>query len=121
MNESEKYDKARQRVKEKKGFYIHLSIYLIVNIVFLIVSYLDGEGLQWLYICLFWAIGLVPHYLSVFGFPGRQNVLSQDWEEREIKKELSKMDQNQTFEEDDELELRALKKQNREWDDKDFV
>ena len=124
MKDSERYYKAQQIVKKKKGFYSHLSIYLIVNLVFLIISYMDGQGFQWLYICLFWAIGLIPHYFSVFGFPGKQKVLSNEWEEKEIQKELDKMEGNPyslNSEEEDELELRELNKLPRELDDNDFV
>ncbi|MFT6320228.1 MAG: hypothetical protein ACJAT4_001151 [Granulosicoccus sp.] len=122
MENSEKYYKAQQRVKQKKGFYIHLLIYMIVNLVFLFISYMDGQGFQWLYICLFWAIGLIPHYFGVFGFPGKQKLGSKEWEEREIQKELDKMEDNQyPLGSEDDLELRELNKLPREWDDKDLV
>lgn len=124
MKDSEKYYKAKKIVKQKKGFYSHLSIYMIVNLVFLIISYMDGQGFQWLYICLFWAIGLIPHYFSVFGFPGKQKIGSKEWEEQEIQKELDKMEGNPyatDSEGEDDLELRELKKLPREWDDKDLV
>ncbi len=121
MNNSENYNKARERVKKKKGFYGHLASYLITNLVFLILSYMDGEGFQWLYICLFWGIGLALHYLGVFGFPGKKKVFSKEWEENEIQKELDKMENNQFPEMEDDLELRELEKQNRKWDDQDLV
>ncbi len=124
MEDSEKYYKAKQRVKRKKGFYIHLTIYMIINLIFLFISYMDGQGFQWLYICLFWAVGLIPHYFGVFGFPGKEKVLSNEWEEREIQRELDKMEHNQSpldYEEEEGLELKELNKQSREWDDKDLV
>lgn len=121
MNKSEKYYEARQKVKKKKGFYKHLAFYLTFNVVFLIVSYMDGQGFQWLYICLFWGIGLVPHYLGVFGFPGKQKILSKEWEDNEIQKELEKIENNEYPEVEEDLELREIEKLDRELDDKDFV
>jgi hypothetical protein len=82
---------------------------------------MDGQGFQWLYICLFWGIGLALHYLGVFGFPGKQKVFSKEWEENEIQKELDKMENNQFPEVEDDLELRELEKLDRKWDDKDLV
>ena len=42
MSEQEIYEEAKKRVKAKRGFYRHLVIYLVVNIVLIIVWALSG-------------------------------------------------------------------------------
>jgi len=58
-------------LKEKRGFYIHLIIYILVNIgLYAQWWYLtDGEGFAWPITTTFgWGIGLVAHFLVVFIF-----------------------------------------------------
>lgn len=122
MNEEEQYRRARKRVKRKKGFYSHLAVYLAVNFALMVVS--EGESFP---VILFWGIGLVSHYLKTFGFPGRNKVLSPEWEEREIEKEMQRFrPMNNTYQDpapvnDEELELKEFKKLRKEWDDSEFV
>ena len=120
MTDYDRYLEARKRVNQKKSFYRHFASYIAVNIALLIVS--EGESFP---VILFWGIGIVSHYLKVFGFPGRSRVLSREWEEREIEKELRKMGPPEQHEEvmipEDELELKEFKKLRKEWDDSEFV
>ena len=37
MSEEEIYKKARERVEEKKGFFTHLAVYVLVNILLVII------------------------------------------------------------------------------------
>ncbi len=104
------YERAKKKVKERKGFYGHLTAYLATGIFFLAINMLNFDGDIWFYWPLLgWGIGLLIHYFNVFGLPfvGR---LDEDWEEKEIQKEL---DENMEIEEYDELELRALEKHRR--------
>ena len=39
----EKYDRAKKRVDELKGFYIHLTIYVVINTFILINIYLNSD------------------------------------------------------------------------------
>jgi len=73
-----------------------------------------------------WGIGIVMHYISVFGISSPSG---EDWEEKEMEKEMRKIkrqhfvepdDENITLP-DDELELKEFKKLRDEWDDRDFV
>ena len=116
------YSAAKTRVKRKKGFYSHLSVYLAVNIAMFFVVLLSGEGLNWLPIVLMWGIGLACHFFSVFGLPGIGAYDSKEWEREEIRKELVKQGyevDDESF--DEELELRELKKPRREFREDDFV
>ena len=99
----DKYLRAKKRVKELKGFYIHLAIYLVINSfisVNKIISnvYENGETFNeafwdfgtfagW----IFWGIGLAIHGFNVFGLPF---LFGKDWEDRKIQKYM-KEDDNQ--------------------------
>ncbi len=90
MNEEEKYQKARQRVEELKGFYIHLLIYLLINCGLLSINLIFVPGHLWFFWPLLgWGIGIVAHGLAVFGFGG---FLGREWEEKKIKELMDKME-----------------------------
>lgn len=86
---------ARKRVKTKKGFYIHLQVYVVVNAFLFIITTLEEGTLFASYpAALSWGVGLAIHYLVVFGFPGIDGS-SSEWEMREYEKERDKLAQNQ--------------------------
>ena len=89
------YIRAKKRVDSIKGFYWHLAVYIVVNIfiVTIIVSNSDVElfSLGALSTPLFWGIGLLFHFLGVFG----SNILfGTGWEKRKIKEFMDKDLQN---------------------------
>jgi len=89
--EYDKYAKAKKKVDEIKGFYIHLTVYLVVNAFLMIpiLKYTNGNEINfWSFsTAIFWGIGLLFHAFSVFG----KNVFfSKDWEERKIKELMDK-------------------------------
>ncbi|WP_428225435.1 2TM domain-containing protein [Flavobacterium sp.] len=97
-NEGEaRYYEAYKRVKKIKGFYTHLFVYVIINIMIIIVNIqqLDaGESyFQWhnFYTAFFWGIGLLTHALSVF-LPNF--ILGSNWEERKIQELMDKQKGN---------------------------
>lgn len=58
-------------IKEKRGFYIHFIIYIIVNIgLYAQWWYMTGgEGFAWpITTTLGWGIGVVAHFVVVFFF-----------------------------------------------------
>lgn len=87
-DEQIKYESAYKRVKKIRGFYSHLTAYLVVNAVFIILNFQNlkpGESyfkFENFATAFFWGIGIVAHALSVFG-PGI--IFGKDWEERKIK------------------------------------
>lgn len=88
MNEQERYEKAKKRVEELKGFYTHFFIYLLVNLMLFIINILTSPGQFWFYWPLFgWGIGLLIHALTVFVFSG---LFGKEWEERKIRKIMEK-------------------------------
>jgi uncharacterized integral membrane protein len=87
------YDKAINRVKKIKGFYTHLAVYIVINIIFVIVniqnldkgeSYFQFKNFS---TAFFWGIGLVAHGLSTFG---GEIFFGSDWEEKKIKELMEK-------------------------------
>jgi hypothetical protein len=92
--ESEKLKKARKRVEELKGFYIHLAVYIVINafimINILIRSLYDGDTF-WqfgtFFTPFFWGIGLAFHAAKVFNF---NPIMGKKWEERQIAKYIEK-------------------------------
>lgn len=86
--------RAKKRVKEIKGFYVHLMIYLIINTSLIVIKIVGttiyGEtfmGPFWHFSTLanwlFWGIGLTFHALKVFRVI---SFFGSDWEERQIQK-----------------------------------
>lgn len=89
--EYNKYIKAKKKVDDIRGFYIHLIVYLVVNILLMIpiFKYSSFEEINiWSFsTAIFWGIGLAFHAYGVFG---KNMMFSKDWEEREIKKLMEK-------------------------------
>jgi len=88
MSEEDIYKKARERVEEKKGFFIHFSIYIIVNIMLVLIwAFASSGGYPWFVFPLGgWGIGIIFHFLGVFVFSRQSN-----WEVREVEKEAEKL------------------------------
>jgi hypothetical protein len=88
VDDKERYEKARKRVEEIKGFYIHLVVYVLVNIGMFLVNILSSPRNLWFYWPLLgWGIGLVAHGVSTFGLRG---AFGPEWEERKIKEIMEK-------------------------------
>ncbi len=96
-NSNLKYIKAKNRVEKLKGFYNHLVIYVIVNLVitgFKVSNNLDSwkdftnelMSIDVLSVWTIWGLVLLIHFISL--------IFGQGWEERKIEelmnKELSK-------------------------------
>ena len=87
MSEEEIYRKAREKVEEKKGFYVHFIVYILVNILLIIIWAATGAGFPWFIFPLGgWGIGVLFHFLGVFVFSRQTN-----WERREIEKEVERL------------------------------
>jgi len=96
FEEQKRYENAKKRVEKEKGFYNHLTAYIIINIALLFVnSNFSHEGfnrwLDWnLYITpVLWGIGLLFHGISVFA---KTPIFGKKWEENKIKEYMNKDD-----------------------------
>lgn len=84
MENQEAYQKAKKRVEAKLGFYIHLTVYLIVNIALIIINFITSPQYLWFrWPLIGWGIGVFFHGMGVFVFSGRSAVT-----EKMIKKEM---------------------------------
>lgn len=83
MNEQGiRYQQAKERVTALRGFYGHLSAYVIVNLgLFLLNITMSPERLWFYWPLMGWGIGLVLDAVRVFGG-------SSNWEQRKTNKFL---------------------------------
>ena len=130
--ESDAYKKAAKKVKAKKEFYKHLSTYIVMGLFFFLLNAATAWGSWWFYWpMLGWGIGILFHYMDVFGLPGVEQVNDEDWEERAIEDEMRKMGypgrpRKKVELEDDFLDLPEIKKEKmgrrgRQWDEDELV
>jgi hypothetical protein len=82
MTDDARYEEARRRVQAKKAFFAHAAVFVLLNLVFLIVA-----GWSWLWVTLFWGLGLALHAFSTFF---SSSDWFKGWEERQIQKELAR-------------------------------
>ncbi|MEL6718980.1 MAG: 2TM domain-containing protein [Bacteroidota bacterium] len=130
--EDRHYKLAKKRVEKKKGFYTHFAVYIAVGAFFFVMNMVtqnEEPTLWFFYPMLPWGIAIFIHYFSVFGLPGT-DILTEDWEERELEKELSKIkrdrpalppEQEEEFPLDEFEEPRKEKMKRENWDGDDFV
>lgn len=86
--QDDEHERARKRVDELKGFYIHLAVFVIVNFILFLINLLSSPGIWWFYwITAFWGIGVIWHAFCVFI---GDRLLGKEWEERKIKEYLEK-------------------------------
>ena len=83
------YKRAKERVEAIKGFYIHATIYVLVNLGLFSINALTA-GTWWFYWPLIgWGIGLTAHAVSVF-LAGETGPLGRQWEERKTREIMEK-------------------------------
>ncbi|MDY8137389.1 2TM domain-containing protein [Aquimarina sp. 2201CG5-10] len=94
--EQRRYERAKKKVQEEKGFYGHLTAYIIVNVFLLFINldfssrdYTDWSGWSILITPVLWGIGLFFHWIGVFG---KNPFFSKNWEERKIKEIMEEED-----------------------------
>jgi hypothetical protein len=88
MDDIEAYERARKRVHQIKGFYVHATVYVLVNALLAIINLATSRGEVWFLWPLFgWGIGLAAHGFSIFGLGG---LWGQEWEDRKIKEIVEK-------------------------------
>lgn len=87
MDTEDRLRQARKRVEEIKGLYIHLTVYLLVNVGLFAIDALSSPGSTWFYWpAIGWGIGVAIHAATVLigGW------LGSTWEERKVQKYLER-------------------------------
>jgi len=93
FKKEESYIRAKKKLDKIVGFYWHLGVYVVVNLflIILIASNLDEGESFWSFgpfaTPFFWGIGLLFHFLGVFG---SGLLFGKNWEERKIKEFMDK-------------------------------
>ncbi|HYP59037.1 MAG TPA: 2TM domain-containing protein [Thermomicrobiales bacterium] len=77
-----RYQQARKRVEEIKGFYTHLVIYLVVNAFLFAIDLIDGGNWWFYWPLLGWGIAVAIHGAVTFGVEGP---FGKRWEERKLR------------------------------------
>lgn len=95
--QQEAYSRAKKKLDKLKGFYWHLASYIAVNLFIIIsigINLDEGESI-WRFgtfaTAIFWGIGLLFHFLGVFG---PDVVFGKDWEDRKIQEYMDKDKRN---------------------------
>ncbi len=90
MENQETYLRAKKRTEAKFGFYVHLSIYIAVNVLLVIINLTTSSSYLWfIWPLMGWGIGVFFHALLVFIFSGGLGIKEQ-MIEKEMKKEALK-------------------------------
>ncbi len=89
--EYERYQAAKKRVNEIKGFYGNLVSYILVNLflIFINLKY-SPEHLWFFWPMLGWGFGLLGHASKVFNW---LTFLGKDWEEKKIQEFMEEENQ----------------------------
>jgi hypothetical protein len=74
---------ARRRAGAKMGWYIHASVYVIVNLLLMAIALSNGQA-WFIYPALGWGVGLAAHGIAVFMLSG--SGLQESLVERERRK-----------------------------------
>jgi hypothetical protein len=84
MKNQEAYLKAKKRVEARMGFFIHLTVYLLVNTFLTILNLVFSSDYFWaIWPMLGWSSGLIIHGVRTFVFTAESSL-----KERLIEKEM---------------------------------
>jgi hypothetical protein len=86
-NDKQAYERAHKRVEELRGFYIHLLVYLVMNLGLFVIDLLTPGGPWFFWPLVGWGIGLLIHGVTVL-LGG--SLLGERWEERKIRQLMNK-------------------------------
>jgi len=91
MDNQEAYQRAKRRVEAKIGFYIHLAVYVGVNILLIVINLSTSPQYIWFkWPLLGWGIGLFFHGMSIFVFSGKTfRGMKEKMIEKEMKRDSS--------------------------------
>ena len=86
----QRYLKAKEKVEKLKGFYAHLTIYLIFIPVFIFLNVFSGTFPWAIFPIVGWGIGVLGHAAETFSF---NPFFGRNWEENKIREFMDKDDQ----------------------------
>ena len=82
------YRRARRRARQIRGFYVHVAVFVAVNILLHLINFVATPKIYWAFWPLLgWGIGLLAHGLATYRW---MPFLGRDWEERKIRELMDK-------------------------------
>ena len=73
---------AQSRVAALKGFYIHLTVFVLVMLLLAVINVVNGGPAWVVWPLLGWGLGIFAHAFFLFGPLSR---VARTWEQRQIK------------------------------------
>jgi 2TM domain-containing protein len=87
-DDRERYERARRRVRELRAFYVHLTVFVAVNILLHVINFVTAPRRYWAFWPLLgWGIGLLAHAVGTYRW---MPFAGKEWEERKIRELLDK-------------------------------
>ena len=87
MNNQEAYQRAKKRVEAKVRFYRHLTVYIAVCVLLMIINFSTSTEYLWfIWPLMGWGFAVLLHALRVFGFAGG-SIVTEQMIEKEMEKE----------------------------------
>ena len=115
-------EKAEKKVKAKTTIYILATVFTFASSILLILGQILPEVAIWFWLaiaCMMLTLGFLYFFLILLPY----NILSKEWQEFEIEKEVSRMRQqrkvfssnSEDLSEEDRLELKELERLQQKW------
>jgi energy-coupling factor transporter transmembrane protein EcfT len=94
--QEQEYIKAKKKVRDIKGFYIHLFLYILVTPIIIITNLMFAPSFHWFWFSVLgWGLAVFFHWMGVFGF--KKIGFTKEWEENKIKELME--EQNKKYNE----------------------
>jgi len=97
-----KYLKAKKKVEVLKGLYGHISVYVILNTIVILINanVFDNDPIDFTdwgnyFTTIMWGIGLFFHILYVLVFYNFNSSFMKNWEEKKIKEILKSQEEDE--------------------------
>ena len=101
LEQHERYEYARKRIKQKKRLYFHFVLFLIASALMLVINkcFHFGEPYNWyLWVSTLWFFFLILHFIKVYI---TDRFMNKNWEREQIDKLVAKQ----------EIKIKELEKQ----------
>jgi hypothetical protein len=87
-DDRERYERARRRVRELRGFYVHLTVFVGVNVLLHVINFATAPRSYWAFWPLLgWGIGLLAHAIATYRW---MPFAGTEWEARKIRELMDK-------------------------------
>ena len=107
------YERANNRAKGKKRFFVHFLKWAVMSIFFILLNIFTSDYFWAIFPIMGWGVALAMHGIKVY---------TDDWEESETQRELNRLKRKYGIPEDEEdFNHEDFKKLNKDWKDSDLV